>query len=63
MALMHAFRTLEPEDRGKQLADMLQLLIAHGDEWFVEQMISMTQHRIAWVIERDSPNHPFGPKQ
>ena len=62
MSVIRAFRILEPEDRGKQLGDMLQLLLAHGDDEFVEETIRMVRHRVLWVIERDAPNHPFNIK-
>lgn len=63
MAVINAFRSFDPSDRGQTLGDMLQLLLAHGDEAFVAELIQMVRHRVKWTIERDAPNHPFQQKQ
>lgn len=56
MAVIRALRSPVPSDRGQQLGTMLQFLLAHGDEEFVEELIRMTQHRVDWVLHRDFPD-------
>lgn len=51
-------RDLEPDDRGKQLGDMLQLLIAAGDEVFVNEILASLRYRVDWVIHRDGLDLP-----
>lgn len=36
------------------IGDLLQLLVAYGDSRFVEEIGRMAEHRLRWVIERDT---------
>lgn len=58
MSAIRPFRALQSDDRSKRLGDMLQLLVAHGDEEFVIEIGKMIEYRIEWLLHRDNPDPP-----
>lgn len=64
MAVFRAFRSVPaPCDRSQQLGTLLQFLLSHGDDEWVEEVIKMAQHRAEWVIHRDSDDSAASPRK
>lgn len=58
MSRIHPLRALQSADAteaptGHELGTQLQLLIAQGDDDWVQGIAWQVNHRIRWLIERD----------